>query len=496
MAYNQAMLIRRDLLARMCTLIKEGKLKEKIDRVPLIMRPRHGQELSRCCIHKDRAVIKYRLMAILGFDVRDEQDELTPLSEYAHMAENRKEFTDVMLTVVDEACSSCVKSNYIVTNMCHSCIGHPCTFACHKQAISIQRQAYIDPSKCVNCGLCMQACPFNAIIYQAVPCEESCPVGAISKDEHGVEHIDESKCIYCGRCREACPYGAIMEKTSLVQIYAALKSNKKTVAMFAPALAGQFPAPLEKIIHAIGELGFDQVVEVAKGANETSAREAVEFEERMEKGEPFMTTSCCHSYTELVKKHLTELSPYVSETRTPVAYTAEMVKKADPKVITVFIAPCVAKRHEGYYDKNIDYVMSFEELGAMMIASGVDVLKSEDQVFDSSIDNSGRAFPFTGGVMDSVKKYAKDPEKIRPYIVDGIDKAVIKSLKNIKKTCGGPDQPNFIEFMMCKGGCVNGCNALANPRTATRQIQNFIQKEETKKNTTAASLENSSDKVS
>ncbi|MDE7150264.1 MAG: monomeric [FeFe] hydrogenase [Bacteroidales bacterium] len=482
MAYNQAMMIRRDLLARMCKLIKDGDLKEQIDRIPLIMRPRHSNEVSRCCIHKDRAVIKYRLMAILGFDVRDEEDELIPLSQYAKMAEERKDFTDIMLTVVDEACSSCVKSNYVVTNMCHGCIGHPCTFACNKQAISVNEKAKIDPSKCVSCGLCMQACPFNAIIYQAVPCEESCPVGAISKDEYGVEHIDETKCIYCGRCREACPYGAIMEKTYLVQVYAALKDpNKKVVAMFAPALAGQFPAPLGKIISAIRAVGFDEVWEVAKGANITTRNEAAEFEERMEKGEPFMTTSCCHAYTELTKKHLTELAPYVSETRTPASYTAELVKKEQPGAVTVFIAPCVSKRHEGFYDPNIDYVLSFEELGAMMVTAGVDVLTCEESAYDGGIDNSGRAFPYTGGVLDSVKKFAKHPENIRPYIVDGIDKAVIKSLKNIKKTCGGPGQPNFIEFMMCKGGCVNGCNALANPRTATRQIQNFIAEDEKKK---------------
>ncbi len=476
------MMIRRDLLARMCKLIKDGDLKEQIDRIPLIMRPRHSNEVSRCCIHKDRAVIKYRLMAILGFDVRDEEDELIPLSQYAKMAEERKDFTDIMLTVVDEACSSCVKSNYVVTNMCHGCIGHPCTFACNKQAISVNEKAKIDPSKCVSCGLCMQACPFNAIIYQAVPCEESCPVGAISKDEYGVEHIDETKCIYCGRCREACPYGAIMEKTYLVQVYAALKDpNKKVVAMFAPALAGQFPAPLGKIISAIRAVGFDEVWEVAKGANITTRNEAAEFEERMEKGEPFMTTSCCHAYTELTKKHLTELAPYVSETRTPASYTAELVKKEQPGAVTVFIAPCVSKRHEGFYDPNIDYVLSFEELGAMMVTAGVDVLTCEESAYDGGIDNSGRAFPYTGGVLDSVKKFAKHPENIRPYIVDGIDKAVIKSLKNIKKTCGGPGQPNFIEFMMCKGGCVNGCNALANPRTATRQIQNFIAEDEKKK---------------
>ena len=38
-----------------------------------------------------------------------------------------------------------------------------------------------------------KAAPYHAIVYIPVPCEESCPVKAISKDEHGIEHIDENK---------------------------------------------------------------------------------------------------------------------------------------------------------------------------------------------------------------------------------------------------------------------------------------------------------------
>ena len=41
---------------------------------------------------------------------------------------------------------------------------------------------------------------YHAIVYIPVPCEEACPVKAISKDKKGIEHIDESKCIYCGKC--------------------------------------------------------------------------------------------------------------------------------------------------------------------------------------------------------------------------------------------------------------------------------------------------------
>ena len=42
-----------------------------------------------------------------------------------------------------------------------------------------EHKAVIDHTLCVNCGICKNACPFHAIAYIPVPCEDSCPVGAI-----------------------------------------------------------------------------------------------------------------------------------------------------------------------------------------------------------------------------------------------------------------------------------------------------------------------------
>ena len=80
---NNTTRIRRDLLVKLVQLFHEGKLAEKVDRLPVEMRPRHfqGQRL-RCCIHSERAILKYRIMALLGHKVEDETDELKPLSEY------------------------------------------------------------------------------------------------------------------------------------------------------------------------------------------------------------------------------------------------------------------------------------------------------------------------------------------------------------------------------------------------------------------------------
>jgi Fe-S-cluster-containing dehydrogenase component len=78
--------------------------------------------------------------------------------------------------------------NYVVTNLCKGCVGQSCSLNCPKDAITIMEngQAYIDHSKCINCGICKDACPYHSIVYIPVPCEESCPVKAIQKDANGI----------------------------------------------------------------------------------------------------------------------------------------------------------------------------------------------------------------------------------------------------------------------------------------------------------------------
>ena len=415
-------------------------------------------------------MIKYKIMALLGFSIQDEQDELIPLSEYAEMAIGRDRISPHPLTVVDEVCSACVRVSYVVTNMCRGCLARPCMINCPKNAVDFRDgQAHIDHQKCVNCGLCKKNCPFHAIVYVPIPCEESCPVGAISKDAQGRERIDPDKCIYCGRCVMSCPFGAIMEKSQLIDVFVALHrrtEKKKVVAMVAPAIAGQFRAPLGNILGAIRQLGFDDVIEVAKGADLTTRNEAREFVHKMNEGQPFMTTSCCPSYTSLVKKHLEELKPYVSDTKTPMGYTAELARAAYPDGVLVFIGPCLAKRHETCLDPNADLMLSFEELDAMFAAAGIDIVNTTGVKLDDEIDCTSRGYPVSAGVMAAVRSKLPEGTEIRPVVVNGLDKLSIRELKGYAKSCPG----NMVEVMACEGGCVSGCNVIANSKVAARQI--------------------------
>jgi [FeFe] hydrogenase (group B1/B3) len=467
MAYvDNTMIIRRDLVANMAELFNEEKLVTNLDRVPLEMAPRNRENSDRCCIFKERVIIKEKLIPLLGCELEEDRDELKTLAEYATEALERKNPIDKILTVVDEACTSCVQNSYIVTNLCKGCVAHPCMMNCPKEAVSwnANGQAQIDPKSCINCGICMNVCPYHSIIFMPVPCENVCPVAAITKNEHGKEQIDEDKCIDCGKCITACPFGSIMENSQIIDVMKSLKSEQETIALVAPALYGQFKYKTENVIGAIKELGFHDVIEVAKGANVTTVNEADELLERLEDKAPFMTTSCCPAYVSAVKKHIPNMEQYVSHTKSPMYYAAELAKKQYPNGKFVFIGPCIAKRREGMADPNVDFVMTFEELSGLFAGWHINIDGTQIEL-DKSIKNHGRAYAASGGVAKSVLE-VKPYVNIKPVIVNGLDKKKINMLKAFAKN--GKTSGNFIEVMACEGGCIAGPSSNYDPKTGMK----------------------------
>lgn len=468
---NNAARIRKEILIRIAKTFLDGNWENKIDKIPVEMRPKDDNNL-RCCIYKDRAIIKYASMTTLGLAIEDEKDELKPLSEYAKEALLRDKNAKEILTVIDVACQGCIKAQYMVTNACQGCLARPCTLNCPKNAITMKNgKAEINPNLCVNCGKCLDVCPYHSIIRIPVPCEEACPVGAIYKDEKGKEHINQEKCISCGKCLLACPFGAIVERSQIIDVLKKIKDKQTVIAMIAPAIVGQFPGTLEQVSGALKKLGFDDVVEVAVGADITAQKEAEEFIEKMNHGQSFMTTSCCPAYVEAVKKHIPELEKFVSSTPSPMIVTAELVKNENLKATTVFIGPCIAKRAEAYKDKNVDHVLTFEELGALFVASNIDVAGCEDYKSSKKPSKHGRNFAVSGGVTSAVQVASKGSINIIPEQIDRLDKEAVKTLKRIAcKGCSG----NLLEVMACFGGCVAGPSTIANPKSAARAIAKLV----------------------
>jgi len=457
---NAATHIRRELLIRLVRAFDSGRLRDELDRIPIKLRPRTGGS-SRCCVYHDRAVLKYRLMALLGICAEDETDEAKTLGEYL---EDRlyglvtgKKGRAVPLSVCGPACSGCPDSKIVSTPNCRGCFARPCTYACPKGAVSVvDGHSVIDQSKCIKCGKCITACPYHAIIRTTVPCEEACPVKAISKNAQGVAEIDFERCIFCGKCFNACPFSAVMERSQILDVLLAMKRGGKIVAMVAPSAEKQFPGKIEQLFAACIKAGFSDVVEVALGAEMTTEHETAEFLERMQKDpKTFMTTSCCPAWVNLARKHMPELMKNVSTTPSPMVFAKEIVKKRDPSAKTVFIGPCIAKRNEALR-KDVDYVLSFEELGALLAGRDIDVIAQEPLKLERPANPTARNYAVSCGVTEAVlgETAGKIPGfKLNSQQINGIDR---KTCAMLKVHASGRTGVNFLEVMACQGGCVNG----------------------------------------
>ncbi|MBN2659263.1 MAG: 4Fe-4S binding protein [Spirochaetales bacterium] len=447
---NQYSYLRKELLTRFFTFLFESKNPLEINKIPYEMIP-SGGDPRRCCIYKDREMIKYRLLSLMGYDLSESFDESPSLYEFFNRCGKDRAPALPPLSVITAACSSCRSKQYRVTELCRGCLARPCQTICPADAISMKSgKALIDGEKCINCGKCRESCPYSAIVYIPVPCEEVCPVGAIIKKEGHAIEIDRDKCISCGRCTRSCPFGAIVEKSHIVPLVAAIKQKKDMTLMIAPSLYDQLPGADSQILAALKAAGFSRVYELQEAAEIVAEEEGKELLERMENGQSFMTTSCCPAYVETVKKHIPELASHVSDTPSPMMAGARILREKYPGTTIVFAGPCLAKKVEAYEKGGVDLVLNFEELGTLLIAKSVEILDypAAEEVTSFAL---GRGFARSGGVGKAVK--ASLEEDIHCSQIDGLSVKTIRLMKTwIKKAPEG----RLVEVMACEGGCSRG----------------------------------------
>lgn len=468
--------IRSKLLEEIAKLAYAGRLEKEVmgimDNIVSEAGPRY-----RCCVHKEKAVLRQRINFTLSQSLGISQEEAVA------EALDGKVVADVPLVkVLPEACDQCPIDKYLVTDACRNCLAHNCINSCPKKAIMVvQNRAYIDKSRCVECGLCKKSCQYGAIIEISRPCERVCAVGAIIAGGDRKAIIDKEKCVACGMCRGACPFGAISDSSVIVQVIQQILAGKRVYAMLAPAFVGHF-GPRTKpgqIVNAIKKLGFHAVKEVAYGADIVTLTEAQEFLDTVPRERTVMTTSCCPAFVSMIEKHFPDVQPKISTTVSPMVATAQVIKKYDPEAVTVFIGPCIAKKAEARkYAELVDYTLTFEEVSAMITGKGMDIDLMLDDGFESAASAGGNGFACAGGVAQAVKVViaSTNPEVIvEPLSVQGLENCV----EAIKLIRSGKMEANLLEGMSCNGGCIAGPGALGNAKVAGKLVDNFVKQSAT-----------------
>lgn len=432
---NDARQLKHEVLVKIAKYAYEGTLEKNVDNIPydIISGP---MPTFRCCIYREREIIRERIVSARGNNLPGQDDK-------------------GVVAVLPAACEGCPISRFTVTDNCQHCLAKKCFSACPFGAISITpKGAYIDPAKCKECGRCAAACPYNAIADTMRPCIRACPVKAITKDEYQRAVIDYSRCISCGACTKHCPFGAITDRSSIVSIIEDIKNGTPVFAAFAPAIEGHFGmANVGMLKSAIKKLGFTDVYEVSLGADATSIHEAHELKEALENNRK-MTTSCCPAFVEMIEKHFPKLAPLVSHTGSPMTLVSRYIKSGHPGAKVVFIGPCVAKKVEVQkVEDTADYVITFEELGAMFSAKEVNVLDPAENEQDGSL--AGKGYAQSGGVAGAVARVLEDEGFDLPFTCVKCNGA-----EECKKTLmilnAGRLPDDLVEGMACEGGCIAG----------------------------------------
>ena len=446
---NQYTYLRKELLYRFINFLFDGK-KSQINRIPYEIIPM-SDTARRCCIYKDREMIKYRLLALMGYEFSQDFDESYTLQEYFDWTDKSEAVRLPPLTVIKAACSACKKSQYRVTELCKGCLARPCQTTCPRNAVSmVKGKALIELDDCINCGKCKKACPYGAIVYAPVPCEEVCPVGAIEQNSGNSIDIVKDKCISCGKCTRACPFDAIVERSHILPVVDYLKDNEDLTLLIAPSILSQLPGTKNQIISSLKDLGFSRIFELAESAENVASLESQELMDRMSSGDQFMTTSCCPAYVETVKKHIPDLMHNISHTDSPMFLGGVRMKKENPFTKTVFVGPCMAKKVEASHNDTIDFVLNFEELGALLISREIEVINYPSESVEKEF-SLGNGFARSEGVSKAVENYSDN--KIRVLNIDGINKKSINLLKSFMRKNPKAD---LIEVMACEGGCEKG----------------------------------------
>ena len=270
-----------------------------------------------------------------------------------------------------------------------------------------------------------------------------------------------------------------------------------------------------KMVTALKRLGFDKVFDVDNAADFTIMEEATEFVQRVKNGGTLpLITSCSPGWVKFCETYYPDMIPNLSSCKSPQqmfgaltkTYYAEKMGLDPHDIVCVSVMPCTAKKFEidrddmsaaGDNIPDVDISITTRELGRMIERAGIKFTELPDEDFDPALGESTGAatiFGATGGVMEAALRTAVELvtgetlEKVEFHDVrgtDGIKEAsydvgglhlnvcVASGLTNcdavLKAVQSGEKHYDFIEFMACPGGCVNGGGQPTQPAS----VRNF-----------------------
>ncbi|MEX1376180.1 MAG: NADH-dependent [FeFe] hydrogenase, group A6 [Eubacteriales bacterium] len=476
-------------------------------------------DLPTFCYHSEMSIYGACRLCMVDIEGRGLQPSCSTLPQAnmvvktntAEILTMRKMIVELLLASHVGECPTCSKgANCQLQSLAQRMGVSTVRFSKKKEAKPIDTSSLSilrDPNKCVLCGDCVRMC------------NEIQQVGAIHFAFRGSEtqvapsfnkNLGEVECVNCGQCARVCPVGALVPKSSKDMVWDALQQkDKHVVVQVAPAVRvaigeefGFEPGTIStgKMVAALKRMGFKGVYDTSFTADLTILEEANEFITRYKKGEKIpQFTSCCPGWVKYAEQYYPDYLPNISSCRSPQQMFGSLCKKqlieqdnipADD-IVMVSVMPCTAKKYEaardefaGKYGRDVDIVITTQELALMIKEMGLNFAQLEQGSFDMPYGfktGGGVIFGNSGGVTEAVIRYAgeelsgkkndeyeikavRGEEGIREASVTigdiTLNFAIVSGLGNAKKVMedikAGVADYDFIEVMACPGGCING----------------------------------------
>ena len=425
----------------------------------------------------------------------------------------RRTNLELLLSTHDQNCLSCVRSTDCeLQKLCRDYGVNGQRFTGDREMYAIDDSAphmIRDNNKCILCRRCVAACKANQAVGVIGPTERGFSTHIACAFE---APLGESPCVSCGQCITVCPTGAPTGKDDTGRVWEALHDpDKYVVVQTAPSvratLGESFGMPIGtnvegKMVAALRRLGFNAVFDTDTAADFTIMEEATEFVERVKSGGVLpMITSCSPGWVKFCETYYPDMIPNLSTCKSPQGmfgaltktYYAEKMGLDPHNIVSVSVMPCTAKKFEVGRDNmsaagegmpDMDISITTRELARMIERAGIRFTDLPDEDFDPALGESTGAsviFGATGGVMEAALRTAVelvtgesapsvDYHDVRgtagikeaTYEVGGLklNVCVASGLSNcdavLKAVKSGEKHYDFIEFMACPGGCVNG----------------------------------------
>ena len=364
-----------------------------------------------------------------------------------------------------------------------------------------------DPNKCILCGDCVRMCGEVQGIGAIDFAYRGASAQVLPAFGKGLGDVD---CVLCGQCVAVCPTGSLTVKSETKKVWKALRDTKKKVfVQMAPAVRvaigeefGYAPGAITtgKAVAALRRLGFDQVYDTSWAADLTTMEETNEFVTRLLNRQKLpQFTSCCPAWVKTAEQYYPNKLEQLSTCKSPQQMFGALVKThyakeigASPEeIFFVAVMPCTAKKFEAErpeFAKNgvrdVDAVISTQELAAMIKEAGIDFGNIEEEGFDTPFGfatGGGVIFGSTGGVATAAVRQAAlqlDGKRItdvayRP--VEGqpgvkaaevevqgnkVRVAIVSGLANARRLIASLDagevEFDLVEVMACPNGCIGG----------------------------------------